>query len=194
MLWEFRWNVSLSAEDVKLRLPSDGTYWAKEEPVTTPFFNVWDTAMAKIGKPVSFLPSHFSSLADREKEADTGASTSEHACTVGQSLGTRPVDISTIGSFSYCIEATESLNRIVKFFLQQPVDFQSKEEFSAWLTRFKELDLQLIQCVLIACPFAFFFSIWLIVGKLPAGKCFFHGDGKIRTFRRSRHSCTWIRT
>lgn len=135
-----RWNMSLSAEDVKLRLPSDGTYWAKEEPVTTPYFNVWDTSMAKIGKSISFLPSHLSSHGDREKEAQTATPASDHV-----SPGTRMVDISTIGSFAYCIEATESLNHIGKFFLQRPVDCQSHEEFSAWLTRFKELDLQLIQ-------------------------------------------------
>lgn len=63
----------------------------------------------------------------------------------GREPENRPVDVSTIGSFAYCVEATESLNRVVKFFLQRPVDFQSRHHFSAWLTRFKELDLQLIQ-------------------------------------------------
>ncbi|PIG88103.1 hypothetical protein AARAC_001579 [Aspergillus arachidicola] len=138
------WNMSLSSDDVKLRLPSDGTYWAKEEPVTTPFFNIWDTTLAKIGMSVSFLPGHFSSLADREKYVDNTPSRSERVSPVLQAPGTQTVDLSTIGSFSYCIEATESLNRIVKFFLQRPVNLQSKQEFGAWLTRFKELDLQLI--------------------------------------------------
>ncbi|OGM50920.1 hypothetical protein ABOM_000712 [Aspergillus bombycis] len=138
------WNMSLSSDDVKLRLPSDGTYWAKEEPVTTPFFNIWDTSLAKIGKSVSFLPGHFSSIADKEKDADITPSRSERVSPVVQTSGARSVDLSTIGSFAYCIEATESLNRIVKYFLQRPVNFQSKQEFGAWLTRFKELDLQLI--------------------------------------------------
>ena len=140
-----RWNMSLSSDDVRLRLPSDGTYWAKEEPVTTPFFNIWDTSLAKLGKSVSFLPGHFSSLADKEKDVDNTPSRSERVSPVLQTSGTRTVDLSTIGSFAYCIEATESLNRIVKFFLQRPVNLQSKQEFGAWLTRFKELDLQLIQ-------------------------------------------------
>ncbi|QMW26525.1 hypothetical protein G4B84_001770 [Aspergillus flavus NRRL3357] len=138
------WNMSLSSDDVKLRLPSDGTYWAKEEPVTTPFFNIWDTTLAKIGKSVSFLPGHLSSLADKEKYVDNTPSRSERVSPVLQASGTHTVDLSTIGSFAYCIEATESLNRIVKFFLQRPVNLQSKQEFGAWLTRFKELDLQLI--------------------------------------------------
>ncbi|KAJ5377850.1 uncharacterized protein N7496_005259 [Penicillium cataractarum] len=138
------WNINLSSEDIQVRLPSDGLYWAKEEPVTTPFFNIWDASMAKIGKSVSFLPSHFSSLADRDKEAAVTAPTSERVSPVAQAPKNPTVDVSTIGSFAYCIEATESLNRVVKFFLQRPVNFESRQQFSAWLTRFKELDLQLI--------------------------------------------------
>lgn len=139
--------MSLSSEDIQVRLPSDGLYWVKEEPVVTPFFNIWDTSMYKIGKSVSFLPSHLSCLADRDKEVATAATTSEHVSPVAQAPETRNVDVSTIGSFAYCVEATESLNRVVKFFLQRPVNFDSRQEFSAWLTRFKELDLQLIQYV-----------------------------------------------
>ena len=152
--------MSLSSDDVRLRLPSDGTYWAKEEPVTTPFFNIWDTSLAKIGKSVSFLPGHFSSIADKEKDVDINPSRSERVSPVLQAPGARSVDLSTIGSFSYCIEATESLNRIVKYFLQRPVNFQSKQEFGAWLTRFKELDLQLIQCV--ALPHSTITSLLLL--------------------------------
>ncbi|KAF5864612.1 hypothetical protein ETB97_007170 [Aspergillus alliaceus] len=138
------WNMSLCSEDVKLRLPSDGTYWAKEEPVTTPFFNIWDTSMAKLGKSISFLPGHLSSLVDKEKDVDNTPSRSERVSPILPTSPARTVDLSTIGSFAYCIEATESLNRVVKFFLQRAVNFQCKQEFSAWLTRFKELDLQLI--------------------------------------------------
>jgi hypothetical protein len=104
--------------------------------------------MAKLGKSVSFLPSHFSSLADPDREAAATAPTSERVSPVAQALKGPTVDVSTIGSFAYCIEATESLNRVVKFFLQRPVNFESKHQFSSWLTRFKELDLQLIQYVL----------------------------------------------
>ncbi|KAJ5303076.1 hypothetical protein N7476_009875 [Penicillium atrosanguineum] len=146
------WNVFLldrfcstaTGEDVQVRLPSDGLYWVKEEPVTTPFFNVWDSSLGRMGKSVSFLPSHFTSLADQDKQSTATAPTSERVTPDGRVPENRSVDVSTIGSFAYCVEATESLNRVVKFFLQRPVDFQSKQEFRAWLTRFKELDLQLI--------------------------------------------------
>jgi hypothetical protein len=32
------WNTSLTAEDVHRRLPADGGYFTREEPVTTPYF------------------------------------------------------------------------------------------------------------------------------------------------------------
>ena len=163
--------MSLSSDDVKLRLPSDGTYWAKEEPVTTPFFNIWDTTLAKIGKSVSFLPGHLSSLADKEKYVDNTPSRSERVSPVLQASGTHTVDLSTIGSFSYCIEATESLNRIVKFFLQRPVSLQSKQEFGAWLTRFKELDLQLIQYAVL--PYTTkVYLLWLMIRNISSWKMF----------------------
>ncbi|OQE10760.1 hypothetical protein PENVUL_c003G07340 [Penicillium vulpinum] len=146
------WNVFLldrfcstvTGEDVQVRLPSDGLYWVKEEPVTTPFFHIWEASLGNIGKSVSFLPSHFISLADKEKETTDTVPTSERASPISRAPENRSVDVSTIGSFAYCVEATECLNRVVKFFLQRSVNFQSRQEFNAWLTRFKELDLQLI--------------------------------------------------
>ncbi|KAJ6003098.1 hypothetical protein N7451_005645 [Penicillium sp. IBT 35674x] len=139
-----RWNMNLSSDDVQVRLPSDGLYWVKEEPVTTPYFNIWDSSMARLGKSVSFIAGHFASLADKEKEAPPTGPNSERVSPAVQAPEARAVDVSTIGSFAYCIEATEALNRVVKFFLQRPVDLQNRQAFSAWLTRFKELDLQLI--------------------------------------------------
>lgn len=137
--------MNLSSDDVQVRLPSDGLYWVKEEPVTTPFFNIWDSSKIRLGKSVSFIAGHFSSLADKEKETAPTGPNSERVSPAVQAPEARAVDVSTIGSFAYCIEATEALNRVVKFFLQRPVDLQNRQEFSAWLTRFKELDLQLIQ-------------------------------------------------
>lgn len=54
-------------------------------------------------------------------------------------------DMSTVGAFAYCIEATESLSRVTTFFLQQKINFHDRREVSSWLTRFKELDLRLVQ-------------------------------------------------
>ena len=34
------WNTSLTAEDVHRRLPADGGYFTREEPVTTPYFGM----------------------------------------------------------------------------------------------------------------------------------------------------------
>jgi hypothetical protein len=50
-----------------------------------------------------------------------------------------------LGALAYRIEATESLNQVTSFFLQQRVDFRNRQEVGAWLTRFKELDLRLVQ-------------------------------------------------
>lgn len=137
-------NMSLSSEDVQVRLPSDGLYWVKEEPVTTPFLNIWDISVTKIGKSVSFLPRHFSTLADKAKYDAARTGSSERVTPVPLAPEPQKVDASTIGSFAYCVEATEGLNRVVKFFLQRPVNRQVRQEFSSWLVRFKELDLQLI--------------------------------------------------
>lgn len=139
--------MSLSSQDVQVRLPSDGLYWVKEEPVTTPFLNIWDLSTTNIGTSISFLPRHFSSLEEKEKYDTARKSLSDRTSPVPQAPEPRTVDASNIGSFAYCVEATESLNRIVKFFLQRPVDRQVRQEFSSWLMRFKELDLQLIQYV-----------------------------------------------
>jgi hypothetical protein len=48
------------------------------------------------------------------------------------------------GAFAYRIEATESLNRVTTYFLQQKVDMHRPENVTSWLTRFKELDLRLV--------------------------------------------------
>lgn len=58
-----------------------------------------------------------------------------------------PVDSSNLGAFAYCIEATESLNQVTTFFLQQRIDWQDKQDVVDWLARFKELDLRLVQYV-----------------------------------------------
>lgn len=58
--------------------------------------------------------------------------------------------MSTVGAYAYCIEATESLSRITSYFLRQEIDFTDRTQVSDWLTRFKELDLRLVQYVRIA--------------------------------------------
>ena len=55
------------------------------------------------------------------------------------------IDASKLGAFAYCVEATESLSQVTTFFLQQRINWQDKEHAVSWLTRFKELDLRLVQ-------------------------------------------------
>lgn len=63
----------------------------------------------------------------------------------GLASNSAAVDTSKLGAFAYCIEATESLSQVTTFFLQQKIDFRNKREVGSWLTRFKELDLRLVQ-------------------------------------------------
>ena len=55
------------------------------------------------------------------------------------------IDVSCLGAVAYRLEATESLSQVSAFFLQQRVDFTNRADLAKWLTRFKELDLRLVQ-------------------------------------------------
>lgn len=129
------WNTSLTSDDVHRRLPADGGYFTREEPVTTPFFGIWNKAVARIGRSLANVPAPYS----------------EEDPTTEQPPGTSPnsasgfIDASKLGAFAYCVEATESLSQVTTFFLQQRINAQDKEHAVSWLTRFKELDLRLVQ-------------------------------------------------
>lgn len=60
-------------------------------------------------------------------------------------VSSAPVDASKLGAFAYCIEATESMSQVITFFLLQRIDWQNRQDVVDWLTRFKELDLRLVQ-------------------------------------------------
>ena len=130
------WSTSLTSDDVHRRLPCDGELWHKETPALTPYFGIWNKSAAKIGNSVAYIPAHYPT-SDHETDHRSPTTTS--------SVG--PVDTSKLGAFAYCIEATESLSQVTSFFLQQKVNFRDASEFSSWLTRFKELDLRLVQYV-----------------------------------------------
>ncbi|KAH8663281.1 fungal-specific transcription factor domain-containing protein [Ilyonectria robusta] len=133
------WNTSLTADDVHRRLPADGDLWHKEEAVTTPYFGIWDRSAAKIGNSIAFLPTGYSG------SDHTTQSAMQHGSpqSTSHTAGAQP-DMSGVGAFAYCIEATESLSRVTTFFLQQRINFHDRQEVSSWLTRFKELDLRLV--------------------------------------------------
>ncbi|KAK7433050.1 hypothetical protein QQZ08_000523 [Neonectria magnoliae] len=130
------WNTSLTADDVHRRLPADGGLWHKEEAVITPYFGIWDRSAAKIGNSIAFLPATYSS-------PDHTSQPMQKASPQPSSHAAQP-DMSAVGAFAYCIEATESLSRVTTFFLQQRINFHDRQEVSNWLTRFKELDLRLV--------------------------------------------------
>lgn len=105
--------------------------WARSEPVSTPYFGIWDKATAKIGNSISNAPTIY--LSPKTAVDDPAP---------GSNAG---VDVSKLGAFAYCIEATENLSQVTSFFLQQGVDFDDRDAVTNWLTRFKELDLRLVQ-------------------------------------------------
>lgn len=133
------WNTSLTSDDVNRRLPCDGITWRKEDPVFTPYFGIWDKSAGRIGNPIAFLPSHsiaVQSTGDEEDRTPSKAATSPGVAA--------SIDMTTVGAFAYCIEATESLSRVMSYFLQQKVNTKDQNDLSSWLTRFKELDVRLV--------------------------------------------------
>ncbi|KAI1025531.1 hypothetical protein LB503_006650 [Fusarium chuoi] len=133
------WNTSLTSDDVRRRLPADGGLWHKEETVLTPYFGIWDRSAAKMGNSIVFLPAHYPSP---DQVAEAPPETPSTNTTAPKGIDT--VDMTTVGAFAYCIEATESLSRVTTYFLQQRINFRDRQEVGNWLTRFKELDLRLV--------------------------------------------------
>ncbi|KIL89514.1 hypothetical protein FAVG1_07094 [Fusarium avenaceum] len=133
------WNTSLTSDDVRRRLPADGGLWHKEETVLTPYFGIWDRSAAKMGNSIVFLPAHYPSPEQATEPPPETPSTNTTA-----PKGNDTVDMTTVGAFAYCIEATESLSRVTTYFLQQRINFRDRQEVGNWLTRFKELDLRLV--------------------------------------------------
>ncbi|KAL1594598.1 hypothetical protein SLS60_010359 [Paraconiothyrium brasiliense] len=129
------WNTSLTSEDVHRRLPADGGYFTREEPVSTPFFGIWSKAAGRIGRSLANVPAQYN-------EEDSVTETVQGS-TPGSVTGL--IDSSKLGAFAYCVEATESLSQVTTFFLQQRINWQDKDHAINWLTRFKELDLRLVQ-------------------------------------------------
>ncbi|KAF4973444.1 hypothetical protein FSARC_269 [Fusarium sarcochroum] len=134
------WNTSLTSDDVNRRLPCDGITWRKEDPVSTPYFGIWDKSAGRIGNPIAFLPSH--TIAAPATVDEDGMTPSEATTSPGAAASS--IDMSTVGAFAYCIEATESLSRVTSYFLQQKVNIKDHKDLSSWLTRFKELDVRLV--------------------------------------------------
>lgn len=97
----------------------------------TPYMGVWDKSTGSTGTSLSPRP-----LSEGNGQDLIGSEMPNH------SDGT-DWDMSRVGQFAYCLEATESMSRVTSCFLQQSVDFSIPKEVSWWLGRFKELDLRL---------------------------------------------------
>jgi hypothetical protein len=129
------WHTSLTSDHVQRRLPCSGAPWRREEAVSTPFFGIWNKSTAKIGKSIVNVLTLY----------ESPSQTSEYSAGGETGGGTDQIDISNLGAFAYCIEATENLSQVTSFFLQQVIDFGDRQQVKNWLTRFKELDLRLVQ-------------------------------------------------
>jgi hypothetical protein len=129
------WSTSLTSDDVHRRLPADGGFFTREEKVITPYFGIWNKAAARIGRSLAHVPAQYN-------EDD---STAEYPMGASPNSANGFIDVSKLGAFAYCIEATESLSQVTTFFLQQRINSYDKEHAVNWLTRFKELDLRLVQ-------------------------------------------------
>lgn len=112
-----RWNNSLTSNDVRRRLPCEGAIWEAGTPVTTPYFGIGESAV-------------------QPHQGLTPGSERYSAC---------ETEVDSIGGFAFCIEATESLNLVTKFFLQHGINFKNPQSIQMWLMRFKELDLRLVK-------------------------------------------------
>lgn len=126
------WNPSLNAQEVSRRLPSNGRLWNSNESGMTPFFGILDRSAPKIGNIMSYV-------GPRSAAAGEPPDQGQHPEDLKEG------ELFNVGALAFRIEATESLSQVTSLFLQQEVDFRNREDVSKWLTRFKELDLRLVQ-------------------------------------------------
>lgn len=131
------WNTSLTSIDVHQRLPCDGILWRKQEAVLTPYLGIWDKSTGGIG--------NMSAASARRGSQSTLEMDHQGQTTGPYSSHRQPeTDVSRIGAFAYCVEATESMSRVTTYFLQQRINPNDPEAVNSWLSRFKELDLRLV--------------------------------------------------
>jgi hypothetical protein len=127
-----RWSPGIDSEHVRRRLPICGGSWFHNEPAITPYFGNWDETVVQ--------NSHETSPYSVGSNAGGPAGTRNNRAS-GKATG----DISKIGALAYYIQSIDSLCQISNSFLQPAVNFTNRQEVSLWLTKFKELDLRLVQ-------------------------------------------------
>ncbi|KAF5702230.1 x-pro dipeptidyl-peptidase [Fusarium mundagurra] len=127
------WNTSLTSIDVHQRLPCDGILWRKQEAVQTPYLGIWDKSTGGMENMAASRTRRDVETPDQtDRRAQLEPDVSEN-------------DMSQIGAFAYSVEATESMSRVTAYFLQHRFNPNNPEAVNAWLARFKELDLRLVQ-------------------------------------------------
>jgi hypothetical protein len=127
------WNTSLTSNNVHHRLPCDGILWRKQEAVQTPYLGIWDKSTGGMENMAASRPLQDSQAPHRMDRRESHAEPYP-----------KDTDVSHLGAFAYCVEATESMSRVTTYFLQHRFDPNDAEAVSSWLTRFKELDLRLV--------------------------------------------------
>ncbi|KAM5366062.1 hypothetical protein ACJZ2D_010667 [Fusarium nematophilum] len=135
------WRTSISGDEINRRLPAHGTYWYTETPVVCPYFGISTCSVSNPGKGGLF--------GGRLSATDTGNPNIAAAAGPREGSGDstftdESLSTTSTGGFSYAVQATEYLNRVATCFLYPDVDIGDQQEVTAWLTRFKELDLQLV--------------------------------------------------
>lgn len=105
-----------------------------------PYFGLWNKSNARLSVCLAaHVPAKYN---DEETSSDIA-----NQASALNTASPGAADSSNLGAFAYCVEATESLNQVTTFFLQQRIDWQNKQDVVDWLARFKELDLRLVQYV-----------------------------------------------
>ncbi|KAF5004596.1 hypothetical protein FDECE_8926 [Fusarium decemcellulare] len=137
-----RWGTSIKDDEIRRRLPANGTYWYAEMPVVCPFLGPFKSSVGKVDSSGTFDRSQYwtkrlISVLDSHTISRTATATPAES-------GDESLSASAMGGFSYAVQATEYLNQVVTGFVYPDVDSGNQQEVTAWLTRFKELDLQLV--------------------------------------------------
>lgn len=93
------WNNSLTSADVRRRLPCEGALWQLGNPVITPWFGIVDRP---VPSQRALNPSGESQSGSEEEEGKEA-----------------------IGGFAFSIEATDNLNLVTEFLLQQSIQLDN---------------------------------------------------------------------
>ncbi|RMJ12491.1 hypothetical protein CDV36_007853 [Fusarium kuroshium] len=137
------WSAGIPSDKINRRLPANGSYWYAETPVVSPYFAMSVPPDTAISSPYAHAQTQCSTCG-QISTADTCNSIITAATGAGNPSLNEPSSPSSMGGFSYAVQATEYLNRIATCFLYPNVEFDDQQQVIAWLTRFKELDLQLV--------------------------------------------------